>query len=539
MWTVKKLMDLEREQLTQLHSAMYWDSALFTDVTKDNSLRPLDMPDAHRQVYKYQDEMTDGKFSNLALVVYRGFSKSTIKKDKTLQEIAYGHEKVIAYVHETRDQAKKDLEAIKREILYNEKLNLLFGNMKGSEWGAYTSTFHRGGDSNQWSYVEATGMTSRIRGINKFNIRLTKAYSDDFESKANSYSPHAREKVRGKILEELLPAGQAGNYRLCFQGTIVHPEAFLNLIKMDILAGRPSIFSGKMGRYFERALSTDPHNGGEFTWPELHGRDFYEEQKAKYVMGKKNEFWKFLQEYYNIPPQESNPCFNMDKITEIKGKFQRAEHVTYVETNGKKIPVNVYIGIDPAYTFTERSDRTVITVIGVAPDNSVIMLDMFAGKVDIDGKADELMRLAKKYSPRHITIESYGAAMELPGYFQKKMLKSGHRWKVKLFGKRKSKAHKFMEGMETIINNGNLMYLNGCPNIELFKTEGAAFNGMEREHDDTLDGLYLALNESRASRKVDVDRELLELRRFSKGYNPHDAYTNAKYNTEQLRTWRM
>lgn len=507
---------------------MYDDADVFWDQIK--SISKIESSETYDiEIEKNHNFIADG------LVVHN----STIKKDKTLQEIAYGHEKVIGYVHETRDQAKKDLEAVKRQIVHNEKLNLLFGNMKGSEWGAYGSTFHREGDPSKWTYAEATGMTSRIRGINKFDVRLTKAYSDDFESKRNSHSPSAREKVREKILEELLPAGEAGNYRLAFQGTIVHPDSYLNLIKKDIEAGRPSVFSGKLGRYFERALSTDPYNGGTFTWEELHGREFYETQKLKYTTGSKNEFWKFLQEYYNIPPQQSNPTFKVDSIKELNATFCKAGHITYLKmSTGQKIPINVYIGIDPAYTFTERSDRTAIAAIGVTPDDTIILLDLFADKVDIDGKADKLMEFAKKYSPRHITIESYGAAMELPGYFKKKMLASGNRWRVKLFGKRKSKAHKFMEGMETIVNNGRLFYLNTCQNIELLKLEATAFNGMEREHDDTLDALYLALNEYRACRKLDVDRELRELRQQEKGYNPYDSFTNASYANTTIRNWR-
>ena len=56
-----------------------------------------------------------------------------------------------------------------------------------------------------------------------------------------------------------------------------------------------------------------------------------------------------------------------------------------------------------------------------------------------------------------------------------------------------------------ILNPGNVGYVTGCPNIDLFIQEGAAFTAGERAHDDTLDGYYLANLGSFQPRNADID----------------------------------
>lgn len=69
---------------------------------------------------------------------------------------------------------------------------------------------------------------------------------------------------------------------------------------------------------------------------------------------------------------------------------------------------NVYLLVDPAGEKKESSDYTVMTVLGMAPDNNFYLLDMIRDRLNLTQRAEKLFELHRKYKPKRTGYEKYG-----------------------------------------------------------------------------------------------------------------------------------
>ena len=554
---LEDMLESNPNGLVKIRNLIKNSHVLFLELVKP-SWNTKTIPDVHTELYAMYDAMDRKEFSILNNVVYRGFGKSGIKKNVTIKDILFRSQKYILYVNETHKQAAKDLESIKYELKTNKIIQFLFGDVsfaydgkdsygndkKSKVQNVNRSIFYLNNDPTQWVGVEIYGMTSPIRGLILNGIRPTRVWLDDFESERNSSTPAGREAIKEKIRNQIFPIGQAGEFDMIFQGTIVHPKAWLAEVKSDFENDVIGAFNNQYSRYFERAMSSDHENYGVGVWEEFHDREYWQQKRTMYL--KDNEYWKFLQEYYNIPKQSGSPSFKTDMIKSIDATYRCVGKIQYIEySDGMKVPCKTYLGMDPAYAFTARADDTVLTAIAMLPDSSVIILDMFVGKVDMSGKIEKLFEFAKMYSPDNIVIEAFGAALELPHAFEKEMWERKERYNYDVFKEKIGKSNKFLNGLSPYVNAGKFFYTNSCQNIDLLKFQMESFSGEERYHDDTIDGLFLAYHTAVAPPRFDVDKKILEYKQRNKPKtrNPYDlamealAVRNAGRNN--VRDWRM
>ncbi|RLF66608.1 MAG: hypothetical protein DRN30_01835, partial [Thermoplasmata archaeon] len=312
-------------------------------------------------------------------------------------------------------------------------------------------------------------------------------------------------------------------------------------VKEDFKDGLISAFCNEDSRYFERALSSSHDSFGEPTWGDLHDRKFWEAKRRMYL--KDNEYWKFLQEYYNIPKQNADPSFKVDMITEVKYRYMSLGNIQWLEdVDGNKISCKTYIGIDPAYAFTARSDDTVITTIAVTPSGDIVILDMLVAKIDMTDKLENLFRLAHKYNPDKIIIEAFGAALELPHSFEREMWERKERYDYEVFKERVGKSTKFLNGLSPYINSGRFSYVSGCPDIDLMKFQMQSFSGEERFHDDTIDALFLAFHGSEVPGSIDIEARIMAYKKRNNTKiitNPYDQMMEATKVKTNIQGWRL
>ena len=103
----------------------------------------------------------------------------------------------------------------------------------------------------------------------------------------------------------------------------------------------------------------------------------------------------------------SNPKLDMNALQEIEGaRFCKYHTITYLQAGDKKIPINVFMGVDPSCTDNARSDRFIIFVLAVLPSGKKLILDIFAERVGILEHIPLILQYASKYRPRMTTIET-------------------------------------------------------------------------------------------------------------------------------------
>jgi len=507
-----KLNSLSKPEIATLKRDMFHSKELYARVCYPHVV--TEVPQFHSDIYNIHDQLARGNGTYAALVLFRGAAKSTIKTISSSHDISYRLEKVSVFTSEAEDQCMRDLMTIQNEILENEILGRLYGVNKGKIWNQHEALFSNG------CYLTAKGFRSRIRGIKFGHNRPSKVVADDFESELNTKTQEQREDVLNRINSALLPAGDV-NYKLIFQGTIVHPDSFLANIKNE--KTRPDLFKEPNGYYFERGISSDHLNIGEPTWKKRFPIDVIKAKKQYYeqINGGAN-MWEFWQEYYNIPRLAGAPVLNMEAIVEMDCIFKKYETFKYIKfSNGTCLPVNTFLGCDPAIALTDKSDRSIFFVMGIFPNGSYIILDIIADRMDVEKQRDTVFKLHEKYHFNGVTIETVAYQLALLQLVRSEQMRQGKFFPINKFDKKINKGNKFKEGLSVPINTRQVSYIKGCPNIGLLKEEGAGFSGGLTEHDDTLDGMYLSVIHGRKPFNIDVQKQIEEMRFVEKnvGYN--------------------
>lgn len=490
------------------------------------------MPPFHKIIYAKYDKLLAGEIDNLGLVLFRGAAKSTIKRLITIKAILFKMKKCIVFISESQEQASKDVIAVQNEIENNPIIKAFWGNVKGDIWNKNSATFNVNGFI---VYLEAAGMNTRIRGIHYDGNRPDFILPDDFESESNSSTEKGRNGVMTKINSQILRMGNY-KYSMAFMGTIVHQEAFLPTIK------HLDRFKPPYGDFFEQMISDtpsvyiDPRTGsikadgaalfkiGEPAWKSRYGKEYLKREMNYYSTVKNGErWWEFLQELYNVPASNSKPTFNADMILPLPGddvKFMSFGSFNYISraVEGRMIQtaVNVYDGFDPASGREEVHDRSIKCTVAITPNDDIIIIDIFAGKIDIDDQADLIYKSGIKNNVKMSTIESYGYQLGLVNLVRKKMKKARSlkvngvtkktQFYINEYSRKIGKDSKYKEYLVRYINKGKVFYLPGCKNIDLLKRELANYS--TDEHDDTIDALYLAIHGAAGSVPKDVNVEV-------------------------------
>jgi len=523
--TIQRLLTT-KEELSIFYEKLRDDLVYFAKVVRGDIIK-TEVPSHHKKMFTI---LRDGKPFK-AIVCYRSAGKTFAKTTDVLHDICHQLEPVIYMIADTEGQAVKDLIEIKQEIESNEVLAFIYGNLKGkSPWGVTQIECSNG------VYVSVRGTGSAIRGTKWKNTRLTKVVMDDFESEQNTDTEPKRERLNNWIDAQVMPAGgEMGTYTVIFYGTIVNEEAMLAKAdpkidpKTGVAANKTSIFHGRYGSFLQVDITEeDPITGKQVpTWPEMRGWDYINFWK-KYYEDKKR-LWFFYQEYYNIPATLSNPVFNLDMVTEVNAEVKRFDRFTYLEvydkddvvhlSTPKKIPVNVFVGVDPSVVASADSDDTVLFTIGLTPSGKFIILDIVAEKIPIAEQATKVLQHMDKWNPTHTTIETYAYQLALYEYVLKGVRAGGKPHVVFPFKESKSKSNKYKDGLIDPVNNGRVSYLSSCPNMDKFKEQARKFSGGITPHDDTLDGFFLSICEDENMGRVlyppfqtDVDETLKRMR---------------------------
>ena len=501
--------DYSKAEKRKLYTRLDNDSEYFANVCFSHVLQGKSIPDFHKDIYSSLD---DTSLTYLGIIVFRQAAKSTIKVIKVCQLACTQKTKYTLLISETEDQALDDVRTIKDEFESNEMIKMLYFNGKsaaGEIWATGTIVLSNG------VCIKAKGMNSRMRGLKYKFQRPDHVMLDDFESEDNSSTEEGRADVRNKISAVIIPLGDVIT-RYCFFNTLPNDQCFMS----SELANPNGIFTAESnGKIIKYQITTFIDGVEHPTWSR-YDWDWIRAKKRYYEARKEIHIW--LQEYYNIPGNKTNPKFDMNMVKELDAIFDKHDYVKYIQMpDGKKIPVTTFIGVDPASTTNKRSDNTVIFSIAVMPSGNIVILEVRAEKIKITEQPQEIMKSIIKYRADHTTIETINAQLNVYQYTEKMMEDTGEFFPLAAFNDTKSKNNKFIDGLEPVINTGKLSYIKGCVGIDTFFNEAKCFSGGKREHDDTLDGLYLALLNMWIPGDMDVD-EYIDF--FTRQENTTDIY---------------
>lgn len=218
-------------------------------------------------------------------------------------------------------------------------------------------------------------------------------------------------------------------------------------------------------------------------WPERF--DLKELYRIKETTG--SYYWSALYQQRPQPPG---------------GGLLKRSWIKYYEQN--ELPpleeLRVYQSWDLAISTKETADYTVCTTVGVTGDNQVYVLDCYRERIDFPTQVKMVEKLAEKWNPLQIGIESNAYQKALP-----QQLKETTMLPIKELNRTKDKVTRISAGF-VHFENGKVLLPKTLPELENFINEYVYFP--QGKHDDMLDSMELALQLVK-SPYIDMDPYLI------------------------------
>ena len=424
---------------------------------------PKPIPAFHKELW----EICCSDADRIALAAPRGHAKSTsITLSFLLSALLFRERQYAIIVSDTEGQAVQFLGDLKSELLDNEHIQALFGEielLKDSE----TKIIARFKDDGYMFRVEAKGSEQKVRGLKWQSRRPDLLICDDLENDEIVMNKERREKFRNWFFKALIPA-MSDEGKIIVVGTILHLDSVLERLLND-----PHWYTA---RY--RAHNED---FSEILWPEKFSKERLERIRGNYVTQGMPE--GYSQEYLNYPIDEATAYFRRDDF-----RFFDPDEAPYER-------MRYYAAIDFAISSTERSDYTVIVVVGIDEDGDMYVVDVRRGRWDAQEIIDEMFDTQLRWEPDLFAAESGMISKSLGPFLREQMRATGVFINIKDMVPTKDKETR-ARGIQARLKQGSVFF-NG---------KAGWYPDLEQEmlrfprdvHDDQVDALAwigLMLNE--------------------------------------------
>jgi len=362
--------------------------------------------------YEIADTIDDKETKQVAIIIPRGHGKTVLTKASMLKDFVFCDKEdflFYAWVSATQKLSVGNMDYIKHHIEYNDKIKYYFGNMRGSKWTEEDIELTNG------CKLISKSNVSGIRGGAKLHKRYDLIVLDDFEHEANTITREARDKNANLVTAVVYPALEPHTGRLRVNGTPVHYDSFINnLLTSNSKAQKANEdFAWKVITY--KAVTKD----GAPLWESFFNQKKLEEKKKFYSDSGQPQ--KYYQEYMMEVMSDEDAVWTRRHISHWDGYYKNEDGINYIVKDGDDIPVNTFIGCDPATDIdTKHADFSVIMVIAVDANNELYVLEYERHRsiptigskapdtgeiIGKKGVVDYILELHQKYNCTSSTVE--------------------------------------------------------------------------------------------------------------------------------------
>ena len=428
-------------------------------------------PEFHYTIAK---TLMNDNHKQVNIIAPRGHAKSSIVGGVyPLYHIFHSEgTKLIVLVSRTQDHAIKLLGTIKDALDYSTQLRAIYGY-----WGQHSAK--------QWAKSEielkdgtmiiCKGTGQQLRGIKVGSQRPTLIIVDDPEDENNTKTAEAMESNLRWLLQSAVPSLDPIKGKLAVIGTPQHQRCMVEILKeMD----------GWVNHHFAPDMDK-----GVALWEEW--------QPIEKLKKKKRELESiarvsvFYREYLCQIIGDEDQLFSENYFKYHNYDYTVDDEGQHFLTDGKetRIPVNIFMGVDPASSIKKTADYSVVMPIAVDADNNRYILPYYRKRATPMKLAESIIQYFKMYKPSKVRIESVGYQEMLREYLrtrceEENIFISGLEIKE---SPRSSKSSR-LETMEPYFAQGKIHMKKDMLDLKdelLLYPRG--------KHDDLLDGMYYAM----------------------------------------------
>ena len=384
--------------------------------------------------------------------------------------------KFVVIISKTQAHSKTILSSIKEILAYSTGFRQLFGYQGEHSAKVWRDDAIVLGNGNG---ITTRGTGQPMRGINLGMQRPTLVIVDDPEDENNTKTKEAMDSNLMFILQSVTPSIDAKRGRVIVIGTPLHELCIVQ---------RLSTMSSWKHVFFQNSIQK-----GLALWPESknlewltqkrdelqeHGlvRSYYQEYECELIAGTDSMFKEEYIQYYD-----------KDAYLEWQDRdaFLRFPSSNYI------IPVNVYMGVDPASSIQQSADYSTIVPIAVDAQMNIYVLDYFRKRVNPMDLADSIENWYLRFKPNLTTIESVGYQEMLRQYMRTRIFIPGLEIKE---NPRQSKSAR-LEMLQPFFAQKKVFIKESI--MKDLVEELIMFP--KSKHEDLMDGLYYAVKRSRGA----------------------------------------
>lgn len=349
------------------------------------------IPNFHKELW---DLCCDEKNKYVAIAAPRSHAKSTsITFSYLLAALLFRQHQFVVLLSDTEAQAILFLGDIKQELIENEALIKLFGVSKFTKLSE-TDIIVEMNDGYRFRVI-AKGAEQKLRGLKWDGKRPDLILADDLENEEATASQDRREKFRRWFYGALLPV-KSEKGKVIVVGTILHMDSLLERL-MPIASSKTSInedlklYCNKPNSMW-KAVKYRAHNSdfSKILWPDRFSKQTLQEKKQWYFDQGLPDIYS--QEFLNYPIDENTAYFRRDDFLPLDTK-DTDSHLVY------------YAAVDFAVSTKERSDYTVIAVVGVNQEGHILVKDIRRGRWDSHDIIEEMFSVQRRYKPELFVVE--------------------------------------------------------------------------------------------------------------------------------------
>lgn len=314
---------------------------------------------------------------NRLVLLPRGHLKSKLIAAKTAWELTRDPSDTVLYASATLPLAEKQLHSIKR-ILTSRVYSKYWPNMVNQEeskresWTATEISLDhpvRAQEGIRDASVKAVGLTTNFTGFHATKIKL-----DDIVVPKNAYTEEGREKVRNLVSQ---------------LSSVAEPEAETDVVGTryhardqyaTFLAQKYNVYDEETWEVEREEFLWDSYTrvvetNGEFLWPRQRREDgkafgFDMNVLSKIKAGYEDRT-QFFAQYYNDPNDPETVNISASLFQYYDRKFLKNINDRWYMGDR---PLNIYAGLDFAYSLSRKADFTALVVIGVDWEHNIYIL---------------------------------------------------------------------------------------------------------------------------------------------------------------------
>ncbi len=404
--------------------------------------------------------------------------------------------KVVVLVSRTLPHAKRLLGTIKDVLDHSAKFRKIFGY-----WGQFSAR--------EWSkdqiilkdgtLIIALGTGQMVVGLKQVHQRPTLIVLDDPEDMENTKTAVALRHNLRWLLKSLLPTLDTKRGSIVVIGT-PQCEGCMILKLFDL--------PGWKARHYDAIIDEEKK---EVLWPEGCSWKFIMAEKID--AEKAGELSVWYSEYRCTIISDEEQLFKPEYNRYYRGWAESSRigkafiHITHRATKKKDldkgeltkeeiIPVNLFMGVDPASSTSIRADHSVNFVIAVDADWNIYLLPYFHKRVPPTEHAQAIVEMYEEYYPLRTTPEATGyqeALRDILRKFSHLWSKNGKRLYIpgleakELPKEKKTKRHK--TALHIHFYQRHVWFLEG---MEALESELSMWREDKTKIDDLMDGFYFA-----------------------------------------------